>query len=69
MFEECIFFYGFVIIFFFKWNGRFYKNLSIFVDLIVVFKVMEWEFQFDFMRLNNVVLDSFLRKILIEEIF
>lgn len=68
MSEECTFFYGPAITLFFKWNGRFYKNLSISVDLTVALKAMEWESQFDFMRSNNVAPDSFLRKILIEEI-
>jgi hypothetical protein len=69
MSEECTFFHGPAITLFFKWNGRFYKNLSISVDLAVAVKAMKCESHFDFLRPNYMApADSCLRKILIEEI-
>lgn len=68
MSEECTFFYGPAITLFFKWNGRFFKNLSISVDLTVAVKAMEWESHFDFLRPNYMAPNSCLGKILFEEI-
>ncbi|XP_020901891.1 uncharacterized protein LOC110240421 [Exaiptasia diaphana] len=66
--EECTFIYGPAITLFFNWNGRFYKNLSISVDLTVAVKAMKWESHFDFSRPHYMAPDSCLKYILFEEI-
>ncbi|VDI62971.1 Hypothetical predicted protein [Mytilus galloprovincialis] len=62
--EEATFVYGPATTLFFIWNGRFYKNLKISVDLTVCIKAENWNKYFDFLRPNYMDQSSCLRKIL-----
>lgn len=65
--EEATFIYGPATTLFFIWNGRFYKNLKISVDLTVCIKAEKWNKYFDFLRPNFMDQSSCLRNILEEE--
>lgn len=48
--ERTSFMYGPATTLFLRWNGRFYKNLRISVDVTVCVKASSWQDQFDFLR-------------------